>query len=100
MLPAEDITFPGIEGYMVDMGDQGVYVPVIISTYRGQGNVSRFLDELKQRPLVKIPNVMSSQLAQMLERRGFVVEQEWSEEYQGHIPMWTWRWTDALPQTP
>ena len=88
---ALDLLAPGVEGYMMDMGDLGVYIPVIFSTERGKGNVGRFLDELKQRPLVKIPNVISPHLAQMLGRRGFVVDQEWSEEDKRHIPVWVWR---------
>ena len=95
-----DVLAPGVEGYVVDMGDQGLYIPVIVSTERGKGNMGHYLDELKQRSLVKIPNVINPRLAEMLERRGFVVEQEWSEEYQGHIPIWTWRCADALRKTP
>lgn len=50
---------PGIQGYTVDCGEEGLYVPLIISTEPEKGNVGKYLDTLRDLPLVKIPNVLS-----------------------------------------
>jgi hypothetical protein len=81
---------PGIQGYTVDCGEEGLYVPLIISTEPEKGNVGKYLDTLRDLPLVKIPNVTTGRLQDMLSRRGYVLEYEDSEEY-GMVDIWVWR---------
>lgn len=77
---------PGVVGYTVDNGEQGLYVPLIESTDPGQGNVGRYLDTLPRDRRVVVPNVINVKLAGMLERRGFVVEDEWAEDFGEWVP--------------
>ena len=82
---------PGVLGYAMDCGERGLYVPVVRSTDEARGNVGRFLDALKERPLVKVPNVLSAVLRGMLERRGFVLEREFAEDFGESVEVWVWR---------
>jgi hypothetical protein len=91
LLGAMDELAPGVLGYAMDVRERGLYVPIIHSTEEGKGNVGRFLDRLKERPLVKIPNVMSAVLRGMLDRRGFVVEREYAEDFGESVEVWVWR---------
>jgi hypothetical protein len=68
--------------------DGAIYIPVIWSTDEGQGNVSRYLDGLPRDRTVRVPCVVSSRLAGMLQRRGFVEVREWSEEMDEHVDIW------------
>lgn len=65
----------GVRGYTVWSGD-ALYVPLIMAEEPGNGDVARYLDSLPRDRCVKFPNVLSSKLAQMLVRRGFVFEHE------------------------
>lgn len=60
----------GVVGYDVDHEGE-LWVPVIAATEPGNGDVARYLDSLPTDRTVVVPNVVSSQLAAMLERRGF-----------------------------
>jgi hypothetical protein len=91
LIGAMDTLAPGVIGYAMDERERGLYVPIIHSIDEGHGNVGRFLDALKERPLVKIPNVMSAVLRGMLERRGFVVEREYAKEFDTSVDVWVWR---------
>jgi hypothetical protein len=91
LIGAMDTLAPGVLGYAMDERERGLYVPIIHSLAKGKGNVGRFLDALKERPLVKIPNVMSAVLRGMLERRGFVQEREYAEDFGESVEVWVWR---------
>ncbi len=69
----------GVFGYTVEDGDS-VYIPILWSENPEQGNVSRYLDSLPTDRRVVFPSVISGRLRGALERRGFVVETEWSDE--------------------
>jgi hypothetical protein len=72
---------PGVRGYVVE--DDGViYIPMVVSTEPGKGNVGSFLDALPKQRTIKFPNVISARLEGMLTRRGYVLTEEWSEEFQ------------------
>lgn len=62
---------PGVMGYTVDKAD-ALYVPMIIATKPGNGDVGRYLDTLPTDRKVIVPNVMNPILMGMLDRRGFV----------------------------
>lgn len=68
----------GVLGYTVE--EEGVlFVPVIMAVQEGDGSVGRFLDSLPRDRTVKVPEVMSSRLQGMLERRGFLHSFEWQD---------------------
>lgn len=76
---------PGVRGYTVDMGEQGLYIPLIDAEAPGSGDVGRYLDSLPKDRRVVVPNVISARLAGMLDRRGFVVVQEWAEQFGEYV---------------
>jgi hypothetical protein len=83
----------GVIGY-TEEHDGALYVPVIYSTEPGRGNVSRYLDSLPRDRRVVVPCVISSTLAGMLVRRGFVEEWEWNAELEEAAPCWV---REAIP---
>lgn len=80
----------GIEGYVVEDGG-AFYIPVIIARNPGRGDCGRWLDSLPRDRTIKVPGVMSRRLAGMLERRGFVVEREWADEFQEMVEVYVRR---------
>lgn len=78
---AAEMVVAGIEGYVVEVKGE-FYIPVIIATNPGRGDCARWLDSLPRDRTIKVPGVMNRRLAGMLERRGFVVEREWADEFQ------------------
>ena len=62
---------PGVDGYTVDLGDKGLYVPLLMAKRPGNGDVGRYLDSLPLDRRVVVPGVISGILEGMLERRGF-----------------------------
>lgn len=75
---------PGVRGYSVC--DKGVtYYPAIMATKPGSGDVTRFLDGLPRDQAICFPNVISSQLREMLLRRDFVVDKEWAPEFEEYV---------------
>lgn len=68
-----DTLAPGVLGYAM-MANGTLYVPMLEAVNEGSGDVGRFLDSLPA--LTRIPTVMSSRLAGMLHRRGWVFELE------------------------
>ncbi len=71
----------GIDGYVVEAGG-AFYIPIIAARWPGRGDCARWLDGLPRDATIKVPAVINPQLGGMLERRGFVVEREWAEEFQ------------------
>jgi hypothetical protein len=71
---------PGVTGYTVDMPDGTLNVPYVQAERPGSGDVGRYLDSLARDRRVCVPCVISARLQGMLERRGFLPEQEWAEE--------------------
>ena len=75
----EDLA-PGVRGYTVE--SFGVlYIPVIVATKPGNGDVSRYLDSLPRDRAIKFPTVVNNKLEWMLRRRGFEPGNEWAEEF-------------------
>lgn len=60
--------WPGVRGFAV-MCRGRIYIPMIIATNAGSGDVGRFLDALS--PRCSISNVTSKRLRGMLKRRKF-----------------------------
>jgi hypothetical protein len=79
-LGALDVMGEGVLGYTVEHED-ATYIPLIVATHPGTGEVGRWLDELSGNVTWKIPTVVSGRLAGMLERRGWVLTVEHSEEF-------------------
>lgn len=77
---AEEELAPGVWGYRCDT-PEGIYFPVINAARPGSGDVARFLDSLPRDRRVVFPTVLSDRLRGMLERRGFEVSVEWSDEF-------------------
>ena len=80
---------PGVHGYAIDAGERGVYVPLAMADRPGTGDVGRFLDRLPKEKVFKFPNVINSKLKDMLFRRGFVLEYEYSKEFGEFVAVWT-----------
>lgn len=82
---------PNIEGYAVECGENGIYVPLLFSKKENEGNINRLIVKLKlQYPLIKFPNVLSPKLQIMLIRQGFKLTTEYSSEYEENIEVWVW----------
>jgi hypothetical protein len=80
VIPGEEpLIGEGVRGTAFDMPD-GVYIPLIRAENPGTGDVARFLDALPKDRRVVFPNVVSSKLQAMLERRGFVSDWDPSGE--------------------
>ena len=73
----------GVVGYSIEDGGATCF-PVVDSTERGKGHVSRFLDGLPKDRTIKFPTVISPILRGMLTRRGFKIVKEWAEEFGEH----------------
>jgi hypothetical protein len=78
---------PGLRGYTVDH-EGALYVPFVVADDPGHGALSRYLDSLPTDRAVKFPTVISSKLAGALQRRGYVVEWEWSELHQEWVEVY------------
>lgn len=63
---------PNVLGYTIDGDDDSLWIPVIQAADEGAGDVGRYLDTLPHDRRVVVPTVLSSRLAGMLHRRGFV----------------------------
>jgi len=68
----------GVEGYTVEK-DGATYIPLVIATHPGSGQVGRWLDGLDPARTWKIPNITSGRLHGMLTRRGWEVTSEWAD---------------------
>ncbi len=77
-------------GYAIEV-DNAIYIPVIWMATQGQGEGGRFLDALPIDRTIKVPAVLSTVLAGMLERRGFTVEHEWAEHFQEWVEVYVRR---------
>lgn len=85
----------GVFGYGVDT-ERGLYIPVVTAEKEGNGDVGRFLDSLPTDRRVVFPTVISSRLAGMLERRGFVSNTERAgPPYDEDVDIW-----ERLPVRP
>lgn len=69
----------GVRGY-VEEHDGEQWIPLIVATSPGTGQVAAFLDRLPATETIVVPNVLSPKLARMLERRGFRKEVRWIGE--------------------
>jgi hypothetical protein len=79
---------PGVAGYTFDREADGLYVPLVAALRPGHGAVGRYLDILPRDRRVVFPNVISPVLEGMLQRRGFTLIEEWSEDYEAMVPCW------------
>lgn len=79
---------PGVRGYTVDLGERGLYVPLIEAENPGSGDVGRYLDSLPRDRRVVVPNVVSARLLGMLQRRGFSAVMEWAEDFGEFVECW------------
>jgi hypothetical protein len=86
---------PGVNGYLFDLGEQGLYIPFIEAQNPGSGDVARYLDNLPRDRRIVFPTVLSPRLLGMLKRRGFTDGYEWAEEFGEHCHIWERRPTDA-----
>lgn len=77
----------GVRGYTIEHND-ALYVPLVIATRPGEGDVARFLDGLPVDRTVKFPNVINRQLAGMLHRRGFRLTHEFDETLGESVAVW------------
>lgn len=77
----------GVEGYTVDLGEKGLYIPLVQATDPGNGDVGRFIDGLPTDRRIVFPNVINGKLEGMLKRRGYVEEHEWSEDFGEMVPL-------------
>lgn len=83
---------PDVEGYAVDCGPRGIYVPFVYSRREGEGNVGWLIEWLQEQySVVKFPNVLNPKLVGMLLRRGFKPEMEYAEAFGEAVEVWTWR---------
>lgn len=83
---------PGVQGYTMRDSYGALYVPVVISDSPGEGNVSRFIDDLlAKEQIIKFPCVINSKLEEMLKRRGFSLEMEYDETTEEFVDVWVWR---------
>lgn len=72
----EPVLAPGVRGYAI-RSHGAVYIPLIMAEAEGAGDVGRFLDKLRLSwAVIRIPNVTSTRLRGMLERRGFELRYE------------------------
>lgn len=85
-----EMALAGIEGYVMEVKGE-FYIPVIIAKNPGRGDCGRWLDSLPREVTIKVPGVMNRKLAGMLERRGFVVEVEWADEFQERVEVYVRR---------
>ncbi len=83
--PTEQIA-PGVRGQAFEL-DGRIFIPLIVATQEGNGDVGRFLDSLTQRCV--IVNVTSSRLRGMLVRRGWKETFEPSDD--GDVDIWSRR---------
>ena len=74
----------GVLGYSADT-DHGLYIPFIMAEVQGDGRVGKYLDSLPRDRRVVFPTILSMRLAEMLIRRGFHSDIEWSEDAGEHI---------------
>jgi hypothetical protein len=79
--PDLDLVAPGVKADVHDEGLRGIYVPIIVAMNPGAGDVGRYLDGLPKDRRIVFPTVISNRLIGMLERRGYHLEPEWSEEF-------------------
>lgn len=62
---------PGVLGFIRDMVEGPLIIPMVIAKHQGAGDVGRWLDGLAQDRTIIVPAVVSDRLAGMLLRRGF-----------------------------
>ena len=75
---------PGVYGYAIEAEGE-IWIPFLRSAREGSGAVGRFLDRLPAN--VAVPNVISSRLLGMLQRRGWKNRTEPTP----HGPIEVWR---------
>jgi len=63
---------PGVYGFTRDDPDGALVIPMIIGESPGSGDVARYLNTLPKNRRVIVEACISTRLAAMLERRGFV----------------------------
>lgn len=87
--------FPGVHGYAMEH-EGWIYCPIVIATNPGNGDVSKFLDEVSS--LVVFPCVISEKFQAMLERRGYEQDIEWDPREQEEYPVWRKQIAKAGPE--
>ena len=91
MMGMNEELFDGVVGYTVDMGENGFYVPFLMSLEEGKGNVSKYIEHLKaHHPVVKFPNLISLRLKNMLIKRGFKLTYEKDERFGEMVDVYVW----------
>jgi hypothetical protein len=78
----------GVRGSAFDLGEQGVYLPLIIAEREGNGDVGRWLDDLPRDRRVVVPNAMNARLVGMLLRRGFTPAKEYDPEFDAMVDIY------------
>lgn len=75
---------PGVRGYTIEE-DDAIYIPMIVAEDEGSGDVGAYLDSLPTDRIIKIPDVISPRLREMLLRRGYVVAWEYAPEFEEDV---------------
>jgi len=78
LLPFLPVLAPGVHGDAVCRSngkDRVLFINTIVAANPGSGDVGRYLDSLPRNIRIIVPSVISSRLAGMLERRGFVYQE-------------------------
>ena len=83
----QDAFAPGVNGYSVET-PEGLYIPVVMATNPGSGEVGRWLDSLPKDRRIVFASVFSPRLAGMLQRRGWSYSEEWDERSGESLPCW------------
>lgn len=78
---------PGVLGYTMEEGG-ALYIPFIMASKPGNGDVGRYLDGLPTERTIKVPNVMNGILVGMLKRRGYVPVMEWAAVFEENCEVW------------
>lgn len=78
---------PGVNGYQV-VTPRANYIPMLMATEEGHGDVGRFLDGLDRTQTWKIPCIISGRLIGMLERRGWRPTREYTARHDEWVDVW------------
>jgi len=78
---------PGVKGLLLEEY-RSLWIAVLMAEHPGSGDVSRYLDALDTHRTIYVPNVISTKLAGMLARRGFVPHATHLPELEEIIDVW------------
>lgn len=87
-----DALAPGVLGKAIPQANGSIVIPWLESTESRRGHVRRYLRSLKsQYREVRVPNVISAKLLDLLKSEGFADEREFVLEYAEHTDVLVWR---------